>query len=927
MPPQRQTRGRLKAKPCKGVGRGASAERVGLDRKRPGQGRVQSGNGGVRQKRQGDRPRRSAVVIGASGKRPRAKSRGGVVGASDQSLRATSRGLSTSANGARGSGGDSLWSQTSPQWIFQPCDLPRVAIDEILAFLVGKRGKMVANIESSAAGLVFTMHEAVPLRRLWNFLSYHAKGSGHSGFQTCEWKFSVPTGGQTTGAGSLEGKAEMPQDRVPPLTPSAAWSDEGPLVASAAGLQKDRAEAAQEFLPPLSSPAAGRQEEQSPSAMGSAAQGHSFIAYRFWGRACLDAQRMEEEWSRNYENLLEKDFPSIRDGSFGEVKFMRRMRDGEIVIAKIARDHVTSPEINQEVLLLQLFDHPNVIKLLDWWSVEAKNILIFQYAGQSLRSLQQLAFALLPQRQIRSVMQQLLSALSHVHARLVVHNDISAASVLYDEASDRVSLMDFGNSIPCMKEFSPKITCRAGSSEVTLWYRPPESLLGFDEPDFAIDTWSTGVLFGQLILGQVMFPGSCEIDMIFKIFKFHGRPSSAFWRDLPLWSDEFPDCPRSEPPAIFEDRVGLDGLALFKSMCCLDRSARAPMGELLKYGFCRGASAPGAQVLARPLRSEALAPEKDAAEQTPCVQGDSAAMSASGAANSAVGSVEGGPRSLAWKEELSEKGFVVFTAKIEKDLAARGADAIRGRVQEALRLYKVKDFQNVEASLRGAAKHFGTTPPGWDGVAFGGFDKRGWHISVGNGRVFQDWQHPDILAIREATRSIACDWHGVQSNALRGNPESCSLKVAGCPALGAHLDKARVGSLQIVIALSKTKGIVWPGSHMHAFGLQAKKFYKLDEDDLCRLAQQGCTAKEVDLDVGDVLVFLGGVMVHGSPAVGHGEAPRCMTYAHWSVEDRSGSAERSGAVVEDRSGSAERVGRCAVIEDPSGSAERSGAVS
>ena len=268
-------------------------------------------------------------------------------------------------------------------------------------------------------------------------------------------------------------------------------------------------------------------------------------------------------------------------------------------------------------------------------------------------------------------------------------------------------------------------------------------------------------------------------------------------------------------------------------------------------------------------------------------------MEGTSAPTSAVGSVV-----VAWKSDLLDQGFVVFNAKIGEDLASRGASAIRSRVQHALQMYGVNGAKkNLASALRSSARHFGKSPEGWTGIAFGGYDKRGWHLRVGSGRVFERWDHPDILSIREATRSIACEWHGVPGDALRGHPESCSMKVPGCPALEAHLDKERRGTLQIVIALSKTKGIVWPGSHKYIFGKSADKFYKLSQADLRLLKSKGCQKKEVDLDVGSVLVFLGGVMVHGSPAVQDGEAPRIMTYAHWSVEGRSESADGSGAAV------------------------------
>ena len=276
--------------------------------------------------------------------------------------------------------------------------------------------------------------------------------------------------------------------------------------------------------------------------------------------------------------------------------------------------------------------------------------------------------------------------------------------------------------------------------------------------------------------------------------------------------------------------------------------------------------------------------------------GGASSAAGSGGANAAAGSAGGGAK-CAWKEELAEQGFVVFPAHIGQALAKRGAGAIRSRVQHVLKLYGIKDAKDVGSELRHAAKHFGKSPPGWTGPAFGGFDKRGWQISVGNGRMFANWSNQDIFLIREATRSIACDWHGVPGSTLQSHPESCSMKVSGCPALAAHVDGARVGTLQIVIALSKTKGIVWPGSHKHGIGQNSQKFYKLTNDDFNFLKSKGCEEKEVDLDVGDVLVFLGGVMVHGSPAIGQGEAPRIMTYAHWLVKDAPGSAEGSGAAA------------------------------
>ena len=54
---------------------------------------------------------------------------------------------------------------------------------------------------------------------------------------------------------------------------------------------------------------------------------------------------------------------------------------------------------------------------------------------------------------------------------------------------------------------------------------------------------------------------------------------------------------------------------------------------------------------------------------------------------------------------------------------------------------------------------------------------------------------------------------GTPAESLTRVPERASVKMKGCRELGAHLDLDRRGDVQIVIALSQTDVLVWPGSH------------------------------------------------------------------------------------------------------------------
>ena len=45
---------------------------------------------------------------------------------------------------------------------------------------------------------------------------------------------------------------------------------------------------------------------------------------------------------------------------------------------------------------------------------------------------------------------------------------------------------------------------------VTLWYRPPELLLGSREYNYSVDVWSIGCIFYELMTGEVLFKGDKE---------------------------------------------------------------------------------------------------------------------------------------------------------------------------------------------------------------------------------------------------------------------------------------------------------------------------------------------------------------------------------------------------------------------------------
>lgn len=73
---------------------------------------------------------------------------------------------------------------------------------------------------------------------------------------------------------------------------------------------------------------------------------------------------------------------------------------------------------------------------------------------------------------------------------------------------------------------------------ITLWYRPPELLLGEERYGPSIDVWSCGCILGELFLKRPLFPANAEMAQLDRISQTCGTPTPAVWPSvirLPLF--------------------------------------------------------------------------------------------------------------------------------------------------------------------------------------------------------------------------------------------------------------------------------------------------------------------------------------------------------------------------------------------------------
>jgi len=124
---------------------------------------------------------------------------------------------------------------------------------------------------------------------------------------------------------------------------------------------------------------------------------------------------------------------------------------------------------------------------------------------------------------------------------------------------------------------------------VTLWYRAPELLLGAQEYTPAIDIWSVGCFFAELLNSRPLLPGKTELDQLDKIFKLFGTPNTGDWPSftkLPFYKTVAPTKPI--PPKDLNEvlpRCTLLGRDLFSALTACNPDKRMTASDALKHPY------------------------------------------------------------------------------------------------------------------------------------------------------------------------------------------------------------------------------------------------------------------------------------------------------------------------------------------------------
>uniref|UniRef100_A0A8C5EDD8 cyclin-dependent kinase n=1 Tax=Gouania willdenowi TaxID=441366 RepID=A0A8C5EDD8_GOUWI len=286
----------------------------------------------------------------------------------------------------------------------------------------------------------------------------------------------------------------------------------------------------------------------------------------------------------------------IEEGTYGVVYRAKDKKTDEIVALKrlkMEKEKEGFPITSlREINTILKAQHPNIVTVREIvvGSNMDKIYIVMNYVEHDLKSLMETMKQPFLPGEVKTLMIQLLRGVRHLHDNWILHRDLKTSNLLLSHKGI-LKIGDFGLAREYgspLKPYTPVV--------VTLWYRSPELLLGAKEYSTAVDMWSVGCIFGELLTQKPLFPGKSEIDQINKVFKDLGSPSEKIWpgySELPavkkMTFTEYPyNNLRKRFGALLSDQ-GFDLMNKFLTYC---PSKRILSDEGLKHEYYRESPLP-----------------------------------------------------------------------------------------------------------------------------------------------------------------------------------------------------------------------------------------------------------------------------------------------------------------------------------------------
>ncbi|XP_063581402.1 serine/threonine-protein kinase MAK isoform X3 [Pongo abelii] len=274
----------------------------------------------------------------------------------------------------------------------------------------------------------------------------------------------------------------------------------------------------------------------------------------------------------------------LGDGTYGSVLMGKSNESGELVaIKRMKRKFYSWDECMnlREVKSLKKLNHANVIKLKEVIRENDHLYFIFEYMKENLYQLMKDRNKLFPESVIRNIMYQILQGLAFIHKHGFFHRDMKPENLLC-MGPELVKIADFGlaRELRSQPPYTDYVSTR--------WYRAPEVLLRSSVYSSPIDVWAVGSIMAELYMLRPLFPGTSEVDEIFKICQVLGTPKKSDWPEgyqlASSMNFRFPQCVPINLKTLIPNASN-EAIQLMTEMLNWDPKKRPTASQALKHPY------------------------------------------------------------------------------------------------------------------------------------------------------------------------------------------------------------------------------------------------------------------------------------------------------------------------------------------------------
>ncbi len=183
----------------------------------------------------------------------------------------------------------------------------------------------------------------------------------------------------------------------------------------------------------------------------------------------------------------------------------------KVMLPQALADEVSRRRFENEVRTIARLEHPNIVRIHELGRTR-EGLPYYTMPFLSRGHLGRRRFVdergVTDEARVREIAHALLAALEYSHSRGVVHRDVKAENVLFDDA-ERPLLADFG--IALRRGFGPRVTA-AGLAVGSTAYMAPEQARG-EDVDGRADLYSLGVVIWEMLTGGLPFQAADALSM------------------------------------------------------------------------------------------------------------------------------------------------------------------------------------------------------------------------------------------------------------------------------------------------------------------------------------------------------------------------------------------------------------------------------